>query len=243
MEDFQRFLEGSTRVGKTLSIADMIKDMNHGAPRGRPGVRRAAEKRKGAEQYLFLYSLASEPDEFEGLIDPSHSKATVTARLRQVDAHNAPLGTGETKRILARIDEYIAAHFSPELKVTPTGRAQDIVRTSDYIVKGLIRSMLTAVVPIWLLAAVIFRSPAAGFFGIATTAVGLTLNFGVMGWFGIPLDIATTLISSIAIGIGVDDAMHYLLRLRRTMRRGRPTRRARWPSRSPRPGGRSSSLR
>jgi hypothetical protein len=51
-------------------------------------------------------------------------------------------------------------------------------------------------------------------------AVGLLLNFGVMGWLGIPLDIATTLISSIAIGIGVDDAVHYLLRLRRTMRRG-----------------------
>jgi predicted RND superfamily exporter protein len=187
---------------------------------GDPAYDALPETQTGAEQYLFLYSLASEPDEFEGLIDPSHSKATVTARLRQVDANNAPLGTAETKRILARIDEYIATHFSPELKVTPTGRAQDIVRTSDYIVKGLIRSMLTAVVPIWLLAALIFRSPAAGFFGIATTAVGLILNFGVMGWFGIPLDIATTLISSIAIGIGVDDAMHYLLRLRRTMQRG-----------------------
>jgi predicted RND superfamily exporter protein len=41
-----------------------------------------------------------------------------------------------------------------------------------------------------------------------------------MGWLGIPLDIATTLISSIAIGIGVDDAMHYLLRMRRALREG-----------------------
>lgn len=220
MEEYQKFLEGFARVGKTLSIADMIKDMNMALHEGNPAHDALPETQRGAEQYLFLYSLASAPDEFAGLIDPSHSKATVTARLRQVDADNAALGTGETKRLLARIDEYIAAHFSPELKVTPTGRAQDIVRTSDYIVTGLIRSMLTAVVPIWLLAAVIFRSPAAGFFGIATTAIGLVLNFGVMGWFGIPLDIATTLISSIAIGIGVDDAMHYLLRLRRTMRRG-----------------------
>ena len=117
------------------------------------------------------------------------------------------------------------------------------MRTSDYIVKGLIRCMATAIVPIWLLAALIFRSPAAGFFGIVTTAVGLTLNFGVMGWLGIPLDIATTLISSIAIGIGVDDAMHFLLRLRRTMREGGPTRASGGRHGSARRAGRSSSPR
>jgi hypothetical protein len=220
MQDYQRFLEGFDRVGKTLSIADMVRDMNLALHEGGPAYDALPPTADGAEQLFFIYSMGSPPAEFEGLIDPTHTMATVTARLRQVDAQNVPLGTRDTAGILAEIEKYVAAHFSPELKVTPSGRAQDIVRTSDYIVQGLIRSMLTAVVPIWLLAALIFRSPAAGFFGIATTAVGLTLNFGVMGWFGIPLDIATTLISSIAIGIGVDDAMHYLLRLRRTMRRG-----------------------
>ena len=220
MEGYQRFLEGIDRVGKTLSIADMIKDMNQALHEGDPAWDALPATRDGAEQLLFIYSMGSAPDEFEGLIDPSHTRATVTARLRQVNARNEPLGTRDTALILGRIERYIAANFSPELKVTPTGRAQDIVRTSDYIVTGLIRSMATAILPIWLLASVIFRSPAAGFFGIITTAVGLLLNFGVMGWLGIPLDIATTLISSIVIGIGVDDAMHYLLRMRRALSEG-----------------------
>jgi predicted RND superfamily exporter protein len=220
MQEYQRFLEGFDRVGNTLSIADMVKDMNQALHEGDPAYDVLPDTRDGAEQLFFVYSMGSRPDEFEGLIDATHTMAVVTARLRQVDARNEALGTGETARILEEIQRYIAAHFSPELKVTPTGRAQDIVRTSDYIVRGLIRSMATAIVPIWLLAALIFRSPAAGFFGIVTTAVGLTLNFGVMGWLGIPLDIATTLISSIAIGIGVDDAMHYLLRMRRAVRAG-----------------------
>ncbi|HWR97294.1 MAG TPA: MMPL family transporter, partial [Candidatus Methanoperedens sp.] len=220
MEAYQTFLEGFDRVGKTLSIADLIKDMNMAIHEGDPAFNVLPATLEEAERYLFLYALSSDPDEFDGLIDAAHGKATVTARLRQVNAGNEALGTGETKRILAAVEQYLAAHFSPELRVTPTGRAQDIVRTSDYIVRGLIRGMLTAVVPIWLLVSLIFRSPAAGLFGIMTTAIGLLLNFGVMGWFGIPLDIATTLIASIAIGIGVDDAVHYLLRLRRTMRGG-----------------------
>jgi len=220
MQEFQRFLEGFDRVGKTLSIGDMIRDMNQALHEGDPAWDILPETREAAEQLLFVYSMGSRPDEFEGLIDPSHTMATVTARLRQVNARNEPLGTRDTAIILEKIRVYIAANFSPELKVTPTGRAQDIVRSSDYIVKGLIRSMATAIVPIWLLASVIFRSPAAGFFGVVTTGIGLLLNFGVMGWLGLPLDIATTLISSIAIGIGVDDAMHYLLRMRRSMAAG-----------------------
>ncbi len=219
MEQFQRFLEGFDRVGKTVSITDMIKDMNMALHEGDAGYFVIPDTLAGNQQLLFLYSLSAKPDEFVSLIDQSHTMATVTARLRQVNERNEPLGTRETEVILGKIQAYITGHFSPELKVTPTGRAQDIVRTSNYIVKGLLRGMATAIIPIWLLTSIIFRSPVAGLFGIVTTAVGLLLNFGVMGWFGIPLDIATTLISSIAIGIGVDDAMHYLLRYRRNMKK------------------------
>lgn len=219
MADYQKFLEGFERVGKTLSIADLIKDMNRALHEGDPLYDALPGTLRAAEQYLFLYSLSAKPEEFESLIDSSHGMATVSARLRQVNARNEPLGTRETERILEQIQAYIATHFSPELKVTPTGRAQDIVRTSNYIVKGLIRSLVFSLVFIFLTAAVAFRSLMAGLFSIVTVAVAMALNFGVMGWGGIPLDIATTIISSIAIGIGVDNAMHYLVRFRRALRR------------------------
>lgn len=219
IEAYQRYLESFDRVGKTLSIADMIKDMNMALHEGDPSFYRVPDTLLAAEQYLFLYSLASEPDEFRSLIDDSHSMAAVTARLRQVDEFNAPLGTRDTDIILNKLENFIGGNFSPELKVTPTGRARNIVRTSDYIVRGLIRSMVTAILCIFALSALIFRSFGAGLFSILTVSVALVLNFGVMGWLGIPLDIATTLISSIAIGIGVDDSIHYILRYRRAVRK------------------------
>jgi len=52
----------------------------------------------------------------------------------------------------------------------------------------------------------------------------ITFNFGIMGWLGIPLDTATTMLASIAIGIGVDYTVHFLSRFRRGRSEGhKPT--------------------
>jgi hypothetical protein len=222
MEALQRYLESFDRVGKTISIVDMIKDMNMAIHEGNPAYYRLPESKREAQQYLFLYSLASKPDEFKSLINYSNSMATVIARLKQVDEANEPLGTRGTRHILEEAQEYIDREFSPGLKVTLTGRAQNIVRTSDYIVKGLLKSILTATIFIFIISALVFRSAVAGLLSILTVSVALILNFGVMGWLGIPLDIATTLISSIAIGIGVDDSIHFIMRYKRAIKEGGP---------------------
>ncbi|MEN8135909.1 MAG: efflux RND transporter permease subunit [Thermodesulfobacteriota bacterium] len=220
MEALQRYLENFDRVGKTISIVDMIKNMNMAIHEGDPSYHELPETKRAAQQYLFLYSLASEPDEFKSLINYSNSMATIIARLKQVDEANEPLGTKGTRHILEEVQEYIDREFDPGLKVTPTGRAQNIVRTSDYIVKGLLKSIITATIFIFIISALVFRSAVAGLLSILTVSVALVLNFGVMGWLGIPLDIATTLISSIAIGIGVDDSIHFILRYKRATKEG-----------------------
>lgn len=217
MEALQRYLESFSRVGKTISIADVIKDMNMAMHEGDPAYYKLPETKREAQQYLFIYSLASKPDEFKSLINSSHSMATVNARLKQVNEDNESLGTRDTRHILDELHEYIDREFNPDLKVTPTGRAQNIVRTSDYIVKGLLKSILTATLFIFIISTLFFRSAMAGLLSILSVAVALILNFGVMGWLGIPLDIATTLISSIAIGIGVDDSIHYILRYKKVI--------------------------
>jgi hypothetical protein len=81
-----------------------------------------------------------------------------------------------------------------------------------------LKSILTATVLIFIISSLVFRSAMAGLLSILTVSVALLLNFGVMGWLGIPLDIATTLISSIAIGIGVDDSIHFILRYKRAIK-------------------------
>jgi predicted RND superfamily exporter protein len=70
--------------------------------------------------------------------------------------------------------------------------------------------MLAIVILLWI----IFRSLPAGLLGAIPLGVTLISNFGLMGWFGFELDIGNSLLSSIAIGIGVDYTIHLFWRLK-----------------------------
>jgi predicted RND superfamily exporter protein len=65
-----------------------------------------------------------------------------------------------------------------------------------------------------LLLIIIFRSLAAGIFSSFPLALAIIILFGLMGYMGIKLDIATAMLSSIMIGVGIDYTIHYLWRYR-----------------------------
>jgi predicted RND superfamily exporter protein len=51
-------------------------------------------------------------------------------------------------------------------------------------------------------------------------SVAVIFNFGIMGWLGIKLDLATSIIAAITIGIGVDDTIHFLNTFRHNSEKG-----------------------
>ncbi|WP_258237588.1 MULTISPECIES: efflux RND transporter permease subunit [Arcobacteraceae] len=58
----------------------------------------------------------------------------------------------------------------------------------------------------------IFRSSKVVFIAIVSNLIPISLVFGIMGWLGIPLDIMTITIAAIALGIAVDDTIHFIHR-------------------------------
>ena len=86
------------------------------------------------------------------------------------------------------------------------------------VLQSLFRSqMLTLGVVflgILLMFLLLFRSLKTAFVTVIPIMIAAASVPGVMGWFGIPLDIMTITIAAISIGIGVDDAIHYVYRFR-----------------------------
>ncbi len=66
----------------------------------------------------------------------------------------------------------------------------------------------------------IFKSLKLAIIGILANLVAISVVFGVMGAFKIPLDIMSITIAAISLGIGVDDVVHYIFRFRRERLRG-----------------------
>jgi predicted RND superfamily exporter protein len=218
MADYQAYLRTFPEVGKTVSVLDFVRSTNLALHGGDPAFDRLPAEPGKAEAYWTLYSLGSNPDDVRPLIDEERAMATVTARLQQVGPDGSALGTRRTAEIVAALEAYAAKRFPPGVRVVPTGRARDIVRTSDYLVSGFVKSLAGAVVPVLLVSAFLFRSLAGGAIALLPPALAIAINFGAMGWLGIPLDIATALVSSLAIGIGIDDTIHFILRYRERVR-------------------------
>lgn len=78
--------------------------------------------------------------------------------------------------------------------------------------RNQIRSVLIAFVGLLILGMAMFRSARFGFIAVLPAGVTLLITFGVMGWFGMPLDPGTCMVAALALGIGIDYAIHYLWR-------------------------------
>jgi predicted RND superfamily exporter protein len=80
--------------------------------------------------------------------------------------------------------------------------------------------MIIAFVALFIIVAVVNRSFAAGFIGVLPLSILILVNFAVMGFAGIKLNIGTAMISSLTMGIGIDYTIHFLEAFIRARREG-----------------------
>jgi hydrophobe/amphiphile efflux-3 (HAE3) family protein len=206
---FQDHLEATGHASETRSIVDYLKRMNEVMNPGDPDAYRVPESRNLVAQYLLLYSMSGDPDDFDDVVDTGYQKANLRAQL--TSDRSSVIGLA-----LREVEVYAAAHLAPlGVETHASGTARIVQAFVGLIITGQLRSLALGLVIVLLLAALMSRSFTAGLFTVLPVAVATVLNFGLMGWFGVTLDVATALMSSMGIGIGVDYAIHFVFRYRR----------------------------
>lgn len=151
-------------------------------------------------QYLLLYS--GELDNWaDDALEPMQARMSVQL-----------LTTGNqfTEQIVPAIERYVAERFPPGYRVEIAGVAIVEQALTRLITNAQILSIAVSLTLVFIIVAIQFRSIFAGIFGIVPLSLTILVNFGVMGFFGIKLDISTAMVASIAIGIGIDYTIHFL---------------------------------
>ncbi len=120
------------------------------------------------------------------------------------------VGQVDTNRAIDAIHEYVDARFPKSLRVEIGGTALVEESLNKLVVKSQLSSLPLSLLMVFLTLALFYRSGIAGLIGIAPLAVSILINFGVMGAFGIKLNIGTAMVASIAVGIGIDYTIHYM---------------------------------
>ena len=204
-------LAAMPEVGYTLSVARIVRAMNT-AIASEPGDSALPDRREAVSQLFLLYSMGGDSADLEHWVDFDYQHALVTARIRS-------LSTSEIARVVERVRQYAKSEMG-DLKVTVGGFGVVFTDLVDAIVSGQVSSLVLSILIVFVLDAIGFGSLSAGLWSMIPLALGVPALFGLMGIFGIELNVVTAMLSSIVIGVGVDYGVHLLWEYRGHRRRG-----------------------
>jgi predicted RND superfamily exporter protein len=203
MDRMQGELESNPIVGNSLSLATFIKQMNQVMEEHATGSYSIPDSRELISQYLLLYEFSGDPETLEQVVDYTYSQANITVQLKSDSS-------AVLKDVLAIIDSYQPAFRELSIDVGYAGSGYKTFVFSELLLEGQIISLIISFGIIFALLALLFHNVRIGIAGTVPIAITAIVNFGVMGILNIPLSSATALITSIAVGIGVDYAIHFL---------------------------------
>lgn len=102
-----------------------------------------------------------------------------------------------------------------------TGLVPLVYQTQHELMRGLFNSLATAFVLIAFVMMLVLKSPSAGLLAMIPNIFPVVIIFGIMGWLGVLVDVGSMMTASVALGVAVDDTMHYLTWFRRGLDQGR----------------------
>jgi len=120
------------------------------------------------------------------------------------------LGQIDTNKAIATMKDYIATRFPKDVKVEIGGDALVEKSLNNLVVQSQLSSVAISLLMVFAILAIYYRSAIAGLIGLAPLSISILINFAVMGFAGIKLNIGTAMVASISVGIGIDYTIHYM---------------------------------
>src|SRR5262249_43759595 len=223
IKDLQAFVGTLPGVASSISVVDYLETIEAGV-RAESDYLSVDEEGKlvPPEQHKPFWE---DPTTLDSLLEhvgkrPETLKSVVTPdfRMASILVRTSLSGSRRVEETLDRIRAYVAQHFPASLAVDLTGALVLRTGTTSDIVAGQGKSLTLALGIIFLVMAAMFLSVKIGFYAILPNVVPIVIFFGVMGWLGVHLNLVTSLIAAIALGIAVDSTIHYMARLNLELR-------------------------
>ncbi|MEE2755034.1 MAG: efflux RND transporter permease subunit [Myxococcota bacterium] len=189
-------------VGNGISIVDIVKETNRVMTEDRAIDYAIPETNRGVSDMLFLFENAGR-EQLERLVTADYTRTHMTIRMKWLEA-TAYFG------LTKHISEGVATHIPENVEARPTGSVYTLVTTIGQMIHDLLASFGVAFVVITLIMMLLLRSIKLGLIAMVPNLMPIIMIMGIMGLSGIPIDMNTLLIASIAIGLAVDDTIHLL---------------------------------
>lgn len=208
MGELQQYLNQSGLVGKSNSLADVVKVVNRELRSGADSDYQIPATSNGVAQTLLQYQSSHRPNDLWHFVTPNYRSSLIWLQLTSGDNQ-------DMTRVVELVSEYVAQHPLPQgLDVGWAGKAYLNVVWQENMVAGMLDSLLSAFIIVFVMMVLLFRSLVFGVLAMLPLTLTITFIYGLIGIIGKDYDMPIAVLSALTLGLSVDFAIHFLERSR-----------------------------
>jgi hydrophobe/amphiphile efflux-3 (HAE3) family protein len=192
----EHYMKEDPNVSVAQSVADLIEQMNDAMGEGK---KIPAEKSKIEQLWFLLDGQEVMPQ----LVNNDLTKGIIQSKFASVDSKDIEAFTDKMNR-------FIEQNKNEHCQIELTGMPSVYVKLNNSLINSQFNSLLIAIIMVILIVGAILKSGFKGIYAAIPVIATIVILFGFMGIAGVPLDIATVLVASIALGIGIDYSIHVI---------------------------------
>ncbi len=194
-------------VGKVISIVDIVRETHQALHDNDPTYYVIPDDRATIAQELLLFE-NGKPEDLEKIVDSQFSKTRITVKTKWNDSVLYKNFIGELNRMFRE-------ELNGSATITITGLAALMARTIPAALHSMAKSYVVALIIITILMLLLVGDLTLGLLSMCPNLLPIFMVMGLISLCGISLDINTLFIGSIAIGLVVDDTIHFMHNFRK----------------------------
>jgi len=210
MEGLQRYLQEQELIGKSNSLADIVKKVHQELLGGAEEHARIPDSSAAVAQCLMQFQSSHTPDDLWHFVTFDYRKANLWLQLKSGD-------NTDMEGVVAAVQTYIEEHPT-DVDINWAGLTYINVVWQQKMVWGMLRSFMGSFIIVFVMMTVLFRSALWGFLCMIPLSITIAVIYGIIGLIGKDYDMPVAVLSALTLGMAVDFAIHFLERARTVQR-------------------------
>lgn len=202
MMEASAYMEQSPDIYTSMSVAKLIAEINLAIT----GNREVPEEEDMIQQLWFLLDGNEVMQRF---VSEDLSEGIIISKFRSPDNRSK-------KEFASYMKEFIDSNSTEDCQIRVTGMPFVDITMDQSLINSQIGSISIAILFVILIVGLILRSLRSGIYASIPIIAAITILFGIMGLTGISLNMATVLVASVALGIGIDYSIHVISHFNQT---------------------------
>jgi predicted RND superfamily exporter protein len=192
----EKYMKKNKDISFTQSVADLIEQMNDVMGEGK----KIPDRKDKIENLWFLLD---GQDIMPQLVSDELDKGIIQSRLISYDSKNM-------QEFVDYMNNFIEENSNENCKIQLTGMPSVYVVMDESLFNSQMSSLAIALILVLLIVSLIVRSFSKGVYATIPIIATIAILYGFMGYVGISLNVATVLVASVALGIGIDYSIHII---------------------------------